>query len=401
MDRKRQAGPLRSGDDMSSAIVGVGETPAAKVSEENLESLIVRACREALDDAGLRPSDVDGIVIEGAVMPKEFPADRCEEVLGLHNVELQLGVSKSGAGVVGSLGVAAEAIRARRAEVVLSYFGVDWGTQRRTGGGAGPANARVGEPRIEAFERAFGYWPQVVWFGGLAQRYLETFGRPESDFASWVVANRENAATHEHALEREPLTESDYMDSPYVAAPLRRADCSLLNDGAGAMVVTSLDRAADCRRTPVGIAGVGTGHNETLGRSSIVLDSEILHTGATTATQVAMRSAGIGLDDVGFAEIYDCFTIAAILQAEDMGLFEPGTAGQMAGKGVTRFDGALPINTHGGLLSNSFIVGMGHVIEGVRQVRRERGDGQVTRSSVGLIAGYGGAESSTAVLVAI
>jgi acetyl-CoA acetyltransferase len=331
-------------------------------------------------------------------MESLFPPDRIQEALGLVGVKLQVLVSKSGAGIVASLGEAKKAIDSGRARVVLSYFGVDWGTLRRSGLGQGPADLRRADIRIDQFERAFGYWPQVVWWAGIARRYLTLYQASEEDLAAWAVATRENACAHPYALERAPLTLESYFQSAYIAAPLRRPDCSLINDGAGAVVIASNDVARSCKARPIEVVGCSLARAANPWRSTMTLGPEIVATGARESGRQVFAETGLKAADIDFAEIYDCFSAAAMVQLEELGLCEPGQAGRLAREGDTLATGKMPVNTHGGLLSNSYVLGIGHVVEAVRQLRHSRDTGQVRGARLGLVAGYGGWEHATAIL---
>ena len=383
---------------MTAFISGIGETPPERMGTAPVGDLIVKACAEALLDAGVTPADVDGIAIEGHSMPAVFHPEVCQNNLGLHRVRDVRSVSRSGAGVVGAVGAAKEMIEAGSASVVLSYFGVAMGTARRSGTGKGPADHRQGDADIETFERPFAYWPQVLWYAGIASRYMAHYGIDESAFGGWTCANRQNAVSHPYALERSPLDLESYLGTVPVASPLRKADCSLINDGAGALVVVGPDRARDIQRKPVEVLGCALSRLERLGRASLTLGQDLLRTAAAQSGPAAMQAAGVTPSDIDFAEIYDCFSIAAMIQAEEMGLFEPGTSGQAAMAGDTVIGGRIPINTHGGCISNSYTLGIGHLIEAVRQIRGTRGSGQVDGAHLAAVAGYGGWEHATAIL---
>ena len=174
------------------------------------------------------------------------------------------------------------------------------------------------------------------------------------------------------------MTLADHERSPMIASPLRLFDCSLVTDGAGAVIVADEAVAAGCPRPPVVLAGSGA-TQEVLPEESFFTQSAqmpILPSVAPAAQQ-ALGEAGLTAAEVDVWQIYDCFTISMIMQLEELGLCERGEGFEFVRDGRTKFDGPTPINTHGGLLSQGHVIGMGHVIEAARQVRGEAGDRQV------------------------
>jgi acetyl-CoA acetyltransferase len=161
--------------------------------------------------------------------------------------------------------------------------------------------------------------------------------------------------------------------------------------------MTGLDRARRLRPAPVVVAGAGFA-SKPLTQAQYFSQGDILATAATGSGADAYRRAGLGPADVDVAEIYDCSTISMMLQLEDLGLAPRGESAARAAAGDHAPGGRLPVNTHGGLLSQSYSVGAGHVVEAVRQLRGERGDAQVTGAEVALVCGLGAPETATAIL---
>jgi acetyl-CoA acetyltransferase len=186
---------------------------------------------------------------------------------------------------------------------------------------------------------------------------------------------------------RAPITMEDYLASPWVAEPLRRLDCCLESDAAVALVVTSATRAAALRQPAILISGFATGGGMTLynsGRTALV---------PSAARDLAPRlyaSAGIGPGEVDIAELYDAFTFLVPLQLEDYGLVPAGEVGQFILDGGTGPGGKLPVNTHGGHLSEGYVHGLNHVAEAVLQLRGAAGDRQVPGADVALVSGQPG-----------
>ena len=192
-----------------------------------------------------------------------------------------------------------------------------------------------------------------------------------------------------------------YRRSPMIAKPLRVADCCLMTDGAGAYVVTSVERARDLPKAPIVVAGVGIGLNP-LPQSQVLTQHDLMK--ALPARQSATKAyqmTGMGPADLDFAQVYDCFSISELLQTEMLGLAEPGQGAKLFASGATAPGGRIPVNTSGGHLSGGYVPGVNLLIEGVRQLRGERGEGQVPNARIGAVAGLGGNSHATAILTKV
>lgn len=360
------------------AVVGVGETEFVRRDDRRVGELVVAACRAALADAGLEPSDVDGVVTEGSTMPSRVPADEVAYALGITDRRFTAAGLVGGAGVVGAVALAALALRSGEAEVVLSYYGADFGSSP-----GGPYAFPVGLEVKEGIEKPLGWYGQPLYFAAMAQRYRHEYGLTEQDLGGVAIATREHAARTPGAMRRARLTMADYLASPMIAEPFRALDCSLINDGAVAFVMTTLDRARDLRRPPVVLAGAGTGSVNTPQESWFTQATDHPRTPAVLSGPRAFAAAGLEPSDVDVALVYDCFTISTILQLEDLGMCGQGEGAAFVAAGT------LPVNTHGGLLSHAYTLGASHVVEAVRQLRGERGEAQVPDARVALVAGLG------------
>jgi acetyl-CoA acetyltransferase len=212
------------------------------------------------------------------------------------------------------------------------------------------------------------------------------------------MTSRVWAATAPGAQRPEPMSYDDYLAAPIVATPLRSVDCCLISDGAGAYVVTSLERARSLAKRPVVVAGVGFA---ALPQTTVGLFSQhtdLTQLGADRSGARAYRDAGLGPSDVDVAEVYDCFTISVIIQLEQLGFCGRGEGAAFVAEGHIGPGGSLPMNTNGGHLAYAYIPGINHVVEAVRQLRRERGEGQAGEPEVALVAGLGGSDHATALL---
>lgn len=364
------------------AIVGIGETPPVRRSPKSLRTLVVDAVVEALADAGIAPREVDGIVTDGLIMPTSVPRDFVAAQFGLDR-RFDGGMSYGGAGTVAAPLLARLAIASGQAKVVLCYFGVDWGTRA-----GGPYGFHDLYPAKLAFEKPYGFTGQPAYFALWARRYMHEHGLGERDLATIAVTQRQSALLNPLSQATTPLTFSDYQASRVVADPLRVADCCLITDGACAFVMTSLERARDLKKPPVRVIGAGFGSEPIAGDDCFTQPGGLMRIpGARVATQRALAEAGITLGDVDFAEIYDCFTISALLQLEEIGFCRRGEGAQFVRSMGIGLDGGLPVNTHGGLLSHSYLLGVEHVVEAVRQLRGEAGPAQLASADIGLVGG--------------
>src|SRR5256886_5796434 len=343
------------------AIVGVGETRYERRATRDLASLRCEASRAALPDAGLDASAVDGLIVPGAGYAELHELARD---LGMRGQFHAASCFHSGTAVVAAPLEAALAIEGRLAHTVLCCQGVAWGSERR---------GNVGQPHAEmrmkaAFEIPFGWYPQVVHFAGMARGHRELSGTTEARLGGVAVACRRHAALHDNAiLAGEPLALDDYLASPYLAEPFRSADCCLVNDGAGAFVMTSLERARELRADPVVVLGVGCGVVPDGEYSS--LREDYLATAAVHSAPRAFAMAGIEPADVDFVALYDNFTALVIQQLEDMGFCARGEGGPFVEGGRIELGGALPVNPSGGELAQTFVFSLKHGVETGRQLR--------------------------------
>jgi acetyl-CoA acetyltransferase len=376
------------------AIVGVGESEQSRRSGQSPSWLSRIAVDRALCDAGLDYADVDGFVIEGLTTPRETPIDEMARSLCLPSRPFSAQGSIAGAGIVGAPQLASMAIESGLASVVVTYFGI---TLDAVAGSAYAVHAE--DPWKAAFEMPAGFYGQPAYFGAIAQRYDYEYGLAPEHLHAVASAARAHAARTPGALRPGPLTLDDYRASPMVAEPLRKADCCLTNDGAIAYVMTSLERARDLRKPPVVVGGVEISSASVSMSEYFTQSPNYLSTPASLSGPRAMAQAGVTPSTVDVAELYDCFTITTIMQLEDLGFAERGSGGHFAIEAGIGPGGQLPVNTHGGLLAHSYMLAGNHVIEAVRQLRGERGDGQVNGAEVALVTGLGIPDHASLVLV--
>jgi acetyl-CoA acetyltransferase len=378
------------------AIAGVGESEHTRASGRTTTEIAAQAIERALADAGLEPGDVDGLMytpFDG----HQFTADDFRAHFGTSR---ELWVSTRGGGMVwaGSAPYdAALAIRARQATTIVNVFSVAWATQRAEMMG-GPGEVHATELFKQNLEVPFGWFPQPVYFATVARRHMAEYGTTAEQLGAIAVACRRHANLTPAAVMREkPLSLAQYLESPMLCDPFRKEDCCLISDGGGAYVITSVERARDLRRPLVRVAGVGVGNSRT--GAYWAQQGDFTSTPQVFAAPRGFAMADVRPDDVDVLACYDPFTIVSLMQIEDMGFCKKGEGGAFVAGNALHFDGGrLPYNTHGGMLSHAYVLGIAHVVEIVRQLRGEAA-AQVPDARVGVYGGYTGPQASTLVLV--
>jgi acetyl-CoA acetyltransferase len=364
------------------AIVGIGETPPSRRSAKSLRALAVDSVQQALDDAGLDGAAIDGIVTDNLIMPSTVPHEYIAAQFGIER-RFDGGISYGGTGIVCAPLVAAAAIEAGLCHTVLCYFGVDWGSRP-----GGPYAFHDLYPAKGTFEKPYGFVAQPSYFALWAQRYMHEYGLSPEDLGAIAVNQRKSAVRTGRSQRADPLDLEGYLASRMVSDPLRVPDCCVISDGVCAFIVTTAERARDLKSRPVRVLGCGYATENITGDDIFTQKQEQLRIpGARLATDRALRQAGCSIGDIDFAEIYDCFTISCLMQIEDIGFCDKGDAADFVAERGTSFDGGFPINTHGGLLSYSYLLSAEHVIEAVRQLRGEAGAVQVGNAEIGLVSG--------------
>jgi acetyl-CoA acetyltransferase len=382
-------------DDVSGrvAIVGIGEAEYTKASGRTAKEIGAVAAERAIADAGLDPRDVDGLTISSAFA--DFDAAAFHEHFGTdHDLWVsQRGGGMNGAGTAPYL--AAKAIERGRATHVLNVFPVAWATQRGSMTG-GPGEVHASQSAKQNLEVPFGWFPQPVYFGTIMRRHMIEFGTTVEQFGEIAVACRANAnRTPGAVMHDRPMTLDDYLASPVLAEPLRMFDSCLISDGGAAFLTTSIERARDLPQPPAVVAGVAEATSRT--GSHWAQQPAFTSTPHVFETHLAFAMAGITPADVDVLACYDPFTVVSMMQIEDMGFCPKGEAGRFVEGGTLRHDGALPYNTHGGLLSHAYVLGIAHVVELVKQLRGVAG-AQVADCEVAVYGGYAGPQTSTLVL---
>ncbi len=368
-------------------IVGIGETAYTRRADSGvtLLGLHLQAAVRAIGDAGLRIKQVDGLMpFPGLGTAEEFAAN-----LGIEDLRYAATINLGGAAPVASLQTAAMAVILGAADYVLvmAAWNAYSGSRARE---AAIADTSVlpGRGIARDYYIPHGLTAPPQWYALMARRHMHEFGTKQEQLGAIAVAMRKHAQLNANAVMRgRPLTIEQYLASPVIADPYRLFDCCLETDGGAALVVTTAERARDLKRRPVYIMGVAAA--QPYPADEITNRKDIFLTGLTMAAPKAFAMAGITPQDVDFAEIYDCFTFEVLQQIEEAGFCKRGEGGAFVEGGRIELGGELPVNTHGGLLSEAHVLGMNHIVEAVRQLRGEAGERQVKDAEIGVVTGWG------------
>lgn len=359
------------------AICGVGASRQGKVEGSSAISLGIEAFKAALADSGLAKGDIDGLL----TMPGTTSPEGARHFLHLGE---ELGInprytgSKSLGGATAGVLVqeAALAVAAGMANYVACVFG---------------DAAKTGQYRFAAasgWGDSWGIWGMLGACANSAisaARHMAEYGTTSRQLGEAAAACRYHASLNPNAVMRTPFTVEEHQQSRFVVEPLRLLDCCLISDGGVCIIVTTPERAKDLARPAVPIMGFGQAHTiQTLEAPDwwYVPHQKL-------AVEAAYRMAGVGPADIDVAQLYDNFSPSIVLWLEHAGFCKPGEGGPFVENGAIRLGGRLPVNTAGGNLSESYMEGWLHIVEGVRQMRRECGERQVAGAEVCLVTGRG------------
>jgi acetyl-CoA acetyltransferase len=352
------------------AIVGIGATEFSKESGRSELQLALEASKAALDDAGISPHDVDGLV---TFSMDSSPSIMVGRGLGVKELRYFSLVDYGGGAACATVAHAAAAVTAGLADVVVCYRAFNERSGRRFGSGEAAVQMQGASPMAQHFGyyAPYGLITPAAWVAMAARRYMHRYGATSEDFGRVAVAARAHAATNPAAwFHQRPITLEDHQNSRMIADPVRLLDCCQESDGGVALVVVSAERAKDLKGKPALIAGgaQGSAHDQQMMTSYYREDITGLPEMGTVARQLWSQS-GLGPQDVQTAVIYDHFTPFVLEQLEEFGFCGRGEAKDFIAGGAIHLGGRLPLNTHGGQLGEAYIHGMNGIAEAVRQVR--------------------------------
>jgi acetyl-CoA acetyltransferase len=379
------------------AIAGLGMTRLNRVYDYDGMGFAVEAIRSALDDSGLKASELDGLLVQpGVAWRTAEPATswmantELQEMMGLRDLRLIASMNLGGATAGAMVAYAAQSVASGMANAVACVFADDPLKPPQAG-----VDSSAGAAYGQAFgiNASYGFFGAVAGYGMVAKRHMELYGTTSEQFGAVAVAQRKWANLNPAAyFYNAPLTMEDYFNSRWISEPFRLLDCCLVSNGGICVIVTSAERARDLKKPPVYILGAGQGHP---GGDPV----DRLASGAPIAKEVAFKMAGIDLEDVNLVELYDCYTFTVIVTLEDYGFCAKGEGGPFVADGHTGPGGSLPVNTGGGQLSAYYLWGMTPLSEAVIQVRGEGGERQVKKHDICLVSGNGGHLTTHSTLV--
>jgi acetyl-CoA acetyltransferase len=377
------------------AIVGAGRSDVGRVPGRSVMSLASQAAKNALADAGVERSQIDGVLCSSAfAAPFHRFSVAFSEYFGI-TPTFSNTLQVSGATAATMFNIAAAAIAGGLADNIL-IVGAD---SLLTGLSPDLALRSMTESRDQQYEMPFGI-PVANTFAMTAHRHMKEFGTTSEQLAKVAVIHREHASRTPDAQMTAPITVDDVLNSGWVTTPYHKLDCSLISDGAVAFVVSAADRAKSSAQVkPVYILGGG----ECYTHEHIFLMPSLTTTGAVQSSARAYAMAGCTPKDIDVAGVYDCFTGTVIMMLEDLGFCPKGEGGRFVDDRQITYGGSIPCNTHGGLLSFAHPGMPGsllHFLEVVQQLRGECGERQVTGAELGLVhsLGAGFATQATTIL---
>jgi acetyl-CoA C-acetyltransferase len=378
------------------AVVGSGKTPFGAFANEDLRSLAVAAGKKALANASMEASAMQAFYLGNFAGP-EFTSQNhlapwistALGMTGIPSTRFEAACASSGAAFFQAyMGVASGIYD------IVMVVGVEKMTCQPTarvteilaGAGDGDSEVKVGST-----------FPSL--FAMIARRHMHDFGTTREHLSAVAVKNHENGALNPDAQMRKVITLDQAMNARPIAEPLNLYDCSLISDGAAAVVLCAADRAKNFSDKPIKVMGVAQASDfVALDRKQDITTFPALRAAARSAYEMA----GVTAKDIEFAELHDCFTIAEIVAMEDLGFVERGRGGFFTFDGGTRRDGAIPINASGGLKSKGHPVGatgVGQLCDIIQQLRCEAGDRQLKRHSLGLAQNLGGSGATCVVTI--
>jgi len=375
------------------SIVGAFESPRRKEKDLHPFHILHEVVHDALADAGLTMTDVDGLCVTGGDTGEGGMLEdgiELAEYLGITPNYLET-TDIGGCSAILQTAHAAAAIAAGLCDTVVVAYAACGRSYP-----FGPTTAMSWPCGPGSFEMPYGL-SNISAYGLYAQHHMQRYGTTAEQLASIAVTVRGNAATNPNALMRDPIEIQDVLASPLISSPFHKLDCCVVTDSGGAVVLTRADRAKDLRRKPVSILGYG----EYIGKAHLNQVPDFGISPGLYSGKLAFDRAGLRPADIDVAQLYDAFTITPLLALEDLGFCRKGEAGAFVQDGHIAPKGAIPINTDGGGLSSNHPGkrGIFVLIEALRQLRGEGPGIQVPDCEVALAHGIGGFFSAASTMI--
>lgn len=357
------------------AIVGVGTTPYGNFPSATADSLALDALTNALDDAGLGPADIDGLIVSRASSAESIAASSGIEPRWVAQLPAE------GRMTGPAIQMAATAIATGSARTIALVYGNNGRSAGHTygGGGVSAAPAAEGYGTEPALTRPYGMTSPGAFYAMMFQRHCQLFGTTSEQLSTVSRTFRNHAALNSAAVFREAISLSDYMDSRFIVEPMRIYDYCLINDGGAALIMTSAAHALDCRQSPAYVLGFG--QQGQLCDSNFPPD-DFWHSAIRDAGQSAYDMAGCDRTDIDVLMAYDNFSPNVLFALEGLGYCQAGESGDWIQDGRIAIGGELPTNTSGGHLSESYMQGWALNIEAVKQLRHQCGERQVDNAAL-------------------
>ncbi len=371
------------------AVVGIGRTTFTRASGRTTGSMAAEAVRKAIADAGLAPGSVNGIGCYQA--GDSVGTAAVAHAVGMDELTWSVDLSGGGNAVVTCVSDAARAVATGACETAVVYRSMNGRSGKRFGTAAGSKGPPVLRGDSE-FGAPVGYAVPPQWMAMWAARHQYVYGSTCEDLGAIAVTQRSHAVANSEAIAREPIDLDAYLAGRWVNEPLRVFDCAYEVDGSVAMVLTSLDRAADLRHKPVRIL---TATDSTSGGGSWDQWPDPTTMFSARLADRLWSTSGLSPSEMDVACIYDCFTYTVMAVLEDLGFAEKGGIGEFFRTGRATYGGEVVVNPHGGLLSEGYLHGLNHHLEAVTQLRGDAGARQVANAELALVTAgagpYGGA----------
>ena len=363
-------------------IVGVGETAYTRGTDKTSLALQLEAILAACDDAGISPHEIDGYVAQNA---EDLAVN-----LGTPDIKFSSMLYLGGANNIAAIEQAALALFTGLCTyVVIPSGGAGFSSGRRARDATADTSVTSAAIGVRDYYMPYGVQAPAQNYAIMAKRHMLKYGTKQEHLGAVAIAMRKHAQLHPNAVMRgTPMTMEDYLNSRWIAEPYHLLDCCLENDGAACIILTTAERARDLRQTPV--YAMGGAQGSPYPAHEIPNRQDILYAGLDMAAPRAFEMAGVEPKDIDVVGVYDCFTFQVIMQLEAAGFCKKGEGGPFVEGGRIELGGELPVNTHGGLLSQAHIAALNHAVEMTRQLRHQAEARQVKDAEIGFLCGWGG-----------